>query len=145
MLQGAQIDQWQHFIVFTMTCQYAFLRFNFLTVSCSVAPFLFQMLGVRGPNKSEPGKNSTKLAQIICGTVLAGELSLLSALATGDLVRSHLALNRYHLKTTFHVYLNSFQLLSSNSSMYLLISFLFIPLIFFLFVVVLLDQQLTFL
>lgn len=53
-----------------------------------------KMLGVRGPNKSEPGKNSTKLAQIICGTVLAGELSLLSALATGDLVRSHLALNR---------------------------------------------------
>lgn len=115
VLQGAQIDQWQHFIVLTTTCQYAFLRFNFLTVSCSVAPFLFQMLGVRGPNKSEPGKNSTKLAQIICGTVLAGELSLLSALATGDLVRSHLALNRYHLETTFHVYLNSFQLLSSNS------------------------------
>ena len=115
VLQGAQIDQWQHFIVFTMTCQYAFFRFNFLTVSCSVSPFLFQMLGVRGPNKSEPGKNSTKLAQIICGTVLAGELSLLSALATGDLVRSHLALNRYHLETTFHVYLNSFQLLSSNS------------------------------
>ncbi|PFX34975.1 3-hydroxy-3-methylglutaryl-coenzyme A reductase-like isoform X1 [Stylophora pistillata] len=53
-----------------------------------------KILGVRGPNKSEPGKNSTKLAQIICGTVLAGELSLLSALATGDLVRSHLTLNR---------------------------------------------------
>ena len=53
------------------------------------------MLGVRGPNKSEPGKNSTKLAQIVCGTVLAGELSLLSALASGDLVKSHLTLNRY--------------------------------------------------
>lgn len=53
-----------------------------------------KMLGVRGPNKSEPGKNSTKLAQIVCGTVLAGELSLLSALASGDLVKSHLTLNR---------------------------------------------------
>lgn len=53
------------------------------------------MLGVRGANKSEPGKNSTKLAQIVCSTVLAGELSLLSALASGDLVKSHLTLNRY--------------------------------------------------
>ena len=53
------------------------------------------MLGVRGANKSEPGKNSTKLAQIVCSTVLAGELSLLSALASGDLVKSHLSLNRY--------------------------------------------------
>ena len=56
---------------------------------------IFQMLGVGGANKSEPGKNSTKLAQIVCSTVLAGELSLLSALAAGDLVKSHLSLNRY--------------------------------------------------
>lgn len=53
-----------------------------------------KMLGVGGANKSEPGKNSTKLAQIVCSTVLAGELSLLSALASGDLVKSHLTLNR---------------------------------------------------
>ena len=53
------------------------------------------MLGVHGANKSEPGKNATKLAQIVCGTVLAGELSLLSALAAGHLVKSHLTLNRY--------------------------------------------------
>ena len=54
-----------------------------------------QMLGVGGASKSEPGKNSTKFAQIVCSTVLAGELSLLSALASGDLVKSHLTLNRY--------------------------------------------------
>lgn len=53
-----------------------------------------QMLGVHGANTSHPGKNATKLAQVVCGTVLAGELSLLSALAAGHLVKSHLTLNR---------------------------------------------------
>lgn len=54
------------------------------------------MLGVCG--SSEPGKsgdNASQLARIVCGTVLAGELSLLSALAAGHLVRSHLTMNRY--------------------------------------------------
>ena len=41
------------------------------------------------------GENAGKLARIICATVLAGELSLLSALAAGHLVKSHLKLNRY--------------------------------------------------
>ncbi|XP_068752576.1 3-hydroxy-3-methylglutaryl-coenzyme A reductase-like isoform X2 [Montipora capricornis] len=53
-----------------------------------------KMLGVHGTHDSEPGRNATKLAQIVCGTVLAGELSLLSALAAGHLVKSHLTLNR---------------------------------------------------
>lgn len=53
-----------------------------------------KMLGVHGAHESEPGRNAIKLAQIVCGTVLAGELSLLSALAAGHLVKSHLALNR---------------------------------------------------
>lgn len=53
------------------------------------------MLGVKGACKSEPGQNATQLARIICGTVLAGELSLLSALAAGQLVQSHLKHNRY--------------------------------------------------
>jgi len=53
------------------------------------------MLGIGGSSpKTEPGENSCKLAQIICSTVLAGELSLMSALATNDLVHSHLRLNR---------------------------------------------------
>ena len=52
------------------------------------------MLGVKGSNKEAPGENATKLARIVCGTVLAGELSLLSALAAGHLVKSHLTHNR---------------------------------------------------
>lgn len=52
------------------------------------------MLGVRGAHVSSPGENANQLARIVCGTVLAGELSLLSALAAGHLVRSHLRHNR---------------------------------------------------
>ena len=53
-----------------------------------------QMLGVQGPNSSEPGQNASQLARIVCSTVLAAELSLLSALAAGHLVQSHLKHNR---------------------------------------------------
>lgn len=53
-----------------------------------------QLLGVRGSCSEEPGKNARTLASIVCAAVLAGELSVLSALATGDLVRSHMKHNR---------------------------------------------------
>lgn len=53
-----------------------------------------EMLGVRGANKECPGENANMLARIVCGTVLAGELSLMSALAAGHLVKSHLRHNR---------------------------------------------------
>ncbi|XP_031558121.1 3-hydroxy-3-methylglutaryl-coenzyme A reductase-like [Actinia tenebrosa] len=53
-----------------------------------------QMLGVQGACNEEPGQNATQLSRIICATVLAGELSLLSALAAGQLVQSHLKHNR---------------------------------------------------
>ncbi|ORY07206.1 hypothetical protein K493DRAFT_310283 [Basidiobolus meristosporus CBS 931.73] len=52
------------------------------------------ILGVRGPHPTEPGANSQQLARIICAAVLAGELSLCSALASGDLVKSHMIHNR---------------------------------------------------
>ncbi|KAJ1558050.1 3-hydroxy-3-methylglutaryl-coenzyme A (HMG-CoA) reductase isozyme [Nowakowskiella sp. JEL0078] len=39
------------------------------------------MLGVRGPNYEQPGANAQRLARIICASVMAGELSLCSALA----------------------------------------------------------------
>ncbi|KAJ7568547.1 hypothetical protein O6H91_01G037200 [Diphasiastrum complanatum] len=52
------------------------------------------LLGVKGANQSTPGKNAQTLARIIAGTVLAGELSLMSALAAGQLVTSHLKYNR---------------------------------------------------
>lgn len=52
-----------------------------------------EMMGVRGA-ADKPGANASLLARIICATVLAGELSLMSALAAGHLVRSHLRHNR---------------------------------------------------
>lgn len=54
------------------------------------------ILGVAGSSGpgNLPGANSRELAEIICGTVMAGELSLLAALNTGDLVQSHMKHNR---------------------------------------------------
>ncbi|CAL1537459.1 unnamed protein product [Lymnaea stagnalis] len=53
-----------------------------------------EILGVKGSHNQCPGTNASRLAQIICATVLAGELSLMSALAAGHLVQSHLKHNR---------------------------------------------------
>lgn len=53
-----------------------------------------EMLGVRGASKDIPGTNARTLAMVICSAVLAGELSLMSALAAGQLVKSHLKYNR---------------------------------------------------
>ena len=53
--------------------------------------------GVRGAAKgpgSLPGDNARKLAMIVGASVLAGELSLLAALAANHLVRSHMQHNR---------------------------------------------------
>jgi hydroxymethylglutaryl-CoA reductase (NADPH) len=52
------------------------------------------MLGVKGSHPTSPGDNARQLARLICATVLAGELSLMSALAAGHLVKSHLRHNR---------------------------------------------------
>lgn len=52
------------------------------------------LLGVKGANLDSPGANSRLLATIIAGSVLAGELSLMSALAAGQLVKSHMKYNR---------------------------------------------------
>jgi len=54
------------------------------------------MLGVKGPSPPDlpPGSNARKLATIIGGAVLAGELSLMAALAANHLVRSHMQHNR---------------------------------------------------
>jgi hydroxymethylglutaryl-CoA reductase (NADPH) len=53
------------------------------------------MLGVYGSSEDRPGENSSNLARIIAASVLAGELSLMSALASGQLVNSHMKYNRY--------------------------------------------------
>jgi len=55
------------------------------------------MLGVHGAHSEAPGENANQLARIVCATVMAGELSLLSALAAGHLVKSHLVHNRSKL------------------------------------------------
>ncbi|KAG1358991.1 3-hydroxy-3-methylglutaryl coenzyme A reductase [Cocos nucifera] len=52
------------------------------------------LLGVKGANLESPGANARLLATIVAGSVLAGELSLLSALAAGQLVKSHMKYNR---------------------------------------------------
>ena len=55
---------------------------------------MLEMLGVKGAHPTEPGANSRSLARIVAAGVLAGELSLCSALAAGHLVRAHMAHNR---------------------------------------------------
>ncbi|CDQ80985.1 unnamed protein product [Oncorhynchus mykiss] len=52
------------------------------------------MLGVQGASQECPGENARQLARVVCGTVLAGELSLMAALAAGHLVKSHMTHNR---------------------------------------------------
>ncbi|KAI4821436.1 hypothetical protein KUCAC02_029370 [Chaenocephalus aceratus] len=53
-----------------------------------------RMLGVQGASLDCPGENARQLARVVCATVLAGELSLMSALAAGHLVKSHMTHNR---------------------------------------------------
>ena len=55
---------------------------------------MLDLLGVRGSHPTTPGENARRLARIIGAAVLAGELSLCSALAAGHLVRAHMAHNR---------------------------------------------------
>ncbi|KAM3428831.1 hypothetical protein MY4824_008591 [Beauveria thailandica] len=55
---------------------------------------MLDLLGVRGSHPTNPGENARRLARIIAASVLAGELSLCSALAAGHLVRAHMQHNR---------------------------------------------------
>jgi hydroxymethylglutaryl-CoA reductase (NADPH) len=55
---------------------------------------MLDMLGVRGSHPTNPGDNARRLARIVGAAVLAGELSLCSALAAGHLVQAHMAHNR---------------------------------------------------
>ncbi|EPS64817.1 hypothetical protein M569_09963, partial [Genlisea aurea] len=52
------------------------------------------LIGVKGANKESPGENAQRLAGIVAGAVLAGELSLMSAISAGHLVNSHMKYNR---------------------------------------------------
>jgi len=55
---------------------------------------VLELLGIKGAHSSHPGQNAQALARIIAAAVMAGELSLISALAAGHLVRAHLVHNR---------------------------------------------------
>lgn len=55
---------------------------------------ILDMLGVKGPHPTEPGKNAQQLSKIVASGVLAAELSLCAALAAGHLVQSHMTHNR---------------------------------------------------
>ncbi|XGW09051.1 hypothetical protein V3C99_011395 [Haemonchus contortus] len=57
-----------------------------------------QMLSCAGPSPKEAGEHARRLAEVICSTVLAGELSLMAALVTDQLVSSHMKLNRSRLQ-----------------------------------------------
>jgi len=52
------------------------------------------ILNVKGASYERPGAHADQLARVVCAAVLAGELSLMSALAAGHLMSSHMALNR---------------------------------------------------
>ncbi|CAI9299448.1 unnamed protein product [Lactuca saligna] len=52
------------------------------------------LLGVKGANRECAGGNARQLAKVVAGSVLAGELSLMSAIAAGQLVKSHMKYNR---------------------------------------------------
>ena len=60
---------------------------------------MLDLLGVRGSHLKNPGDNARKLARIVAATVLAGELSLCSALAAGHLVSAHMKHNRSAVPT----------------------------------------------
>ncbi|WFD34683.1 hydroxymethylglutaryl-CoA reductase (NADPH) [Malassezia cuniculi] len=55
---------------------------------------MLELLGVRGANHTTPGANAQRLARIIAAAVMAGELSLMAALAAGHLIQAHMKHNR---------------------------------------------------
>lgn len=60
---------------------------------------VLEMLGMKGAHPTSPGQNAQALARLIAASVMAGELSLMAALAAGHLVRAHLAHNRSQANT----------------------------------------------
>ena len=53
-----------------------------------------QLIGCAGSNQAAPGSNASLLARVVAAGVLSAELSLLSGLAAGHLVRAHMDLGR---------------------------------------------------
>lgn len=55
---------------------------------------MLDLLGIKGSHITDYGKNARKLAKIISSGVLAGELSLMSALSKNEHMIAHMKLNR---------------------------------------------------
>ena len=54
-----------------------------------------ELMGLRGSARDgTPGSHAQQLARVVAGAVLAGELSLMSALTSNDLLSAHIKLNR---------------------------------------------------
>uniref|UniRef100_A0A8C2WYV1 3-hydroxy-3-methylglutaryl coenzyme A reductase n=1 Tax=Cyclopterus lumpus TaxID=8103 RepID=A0A8C2WYV1_CYCLU len=79
-----------------ITCTMPSIELGTVGGGTSLAPqqACLQMLGVQGACLDCPGDNARQLARVVCATVLAGELSLMAALAAGHLVKSHMIHNR---------------------------------------------------
>ncbi|KAI5119377.1 hypothetical protein M0805_001053 [Coniferiporia weirii] len=60
---------------------------------------VLDILGLRGAHPTTPGANAQRLARVIAASVMAGELSLLAALAAGHLIKAHMAHNRSAVNT----------------------------------------------
>ncbi|KAG9142928.1 hypothetical protein Leryth_006200 [Lithospermum erythrorhizon] len=58
------------------------------------------LLGVKGACRDSPGSHARLLAKIVAGSVLAAELSLMSAISAGQLVNSHMKYNRSNKDVT---------------------------------------------
>ncbi|CAN0457453.1 unnamed protein product, partial [Hapterophycus canaliculatus] len=54
------------------------------------------VVGCRGATQApgSPGENAQQMAKVVAGATLAGELSLVAALASNQLVRAHMQHNR---------------------------------------------------
>jgi len=61
---------------------------------------MLNLLGVAGSDTTRPGHNAQTLARVIGGGVMAGELSLMSALSVGHLIQAHMKHNRKPTTTT---------------------------------------------
>ncbi|CAG7847758.1 3-hydroxy-3-methylglutaryl-coenzyme A reductase 2 Short=HMG-CoA reductase 2 [Serendipita indica DSM 11827] len=79
-----------------MTCSMPSIEVGTVGGGTVLAPqaAVLEMLGIQGANSASPGHNARKLARLIAASVMAGELSLMSALAAGHLIRAHISLNR---------------------------------------------------
>ena len=61
---------------------------------CTHRIFLFLFFFSLGASNEEAGDNARDLARLTAAVVLAGEISLMSALASNHLVSAHMKLNR---------------------------------------------------